>query len=188
MALVWACFFVAVGVSVVSRLHGRLLLGFGARPGLARELGHGFLIVSAAMVALFGGLVAVGGTTVAGVGLRADVLGNGLAAFLSWAVLEEVPSRMGLLPALLALTRRPWGRSRSARSRSARCTCFALHDNGPEWLAGGTYGPEGGILSLLDRVLIIVMVLATTRHAAHPLLLSTRAGRGAPATTAPSPL
>ncbi|MEW1839205.1 CPBP family intramembrane glutamic endopeptidase [Nonomuraea angiospora] len=236
----------------MSRLRGRLLLGFGVRSGLAGELGKGFLIVAAAMIALFGALVAAGGTTVTGSGLRADVLGNGLAAFLSWAVLEEV-SRMGLLLALLALTRRPWlalavsslafgavhllddgtllGAASStlgglmyglALLRTGRMWMpiamhfawnfvqgsilgypvsgehrlgvlflpehdvvgglLTLHDNGPELLTGGAYGPEGGIPSLVARALIILAVLAATRRPAHVPLLTPRRHAEAPQT------
>ncbi|MBB5781623.1 CPBP family intramembrane glutamic endopeptidase [Nonomuraea jabiensis] len=106
---IWALFLISVLITVVARLRGLVLLGFGVRrPGVGSELGKGFLIVTVAMLALFGVLVAMGATTVTGVALRADVIWNGLAAFLSWAVLEEVVSRMGLLLALLVLTRRPW--------------------------------------------------------------------------------
>jgi hypothetical protein len=197
-------------------------------------------------------LVAAGGTTVTGVGLRADVLANGPTAFLSWAVLEEVISRMGLLLALLALTRRPWlaltvsslafgavhlldddgtllgavsstlggfmyglALPRTGRMWMPIAMHFAwnfvqgpllgypvsgehrlgvpflpehdvvgglltLHDNGPGLLTGGAYGPEGGIPSLVARVLIILAVLATTRHPAHPLLLTPRRQAEAP--------
>lgn len=40
-----------------------------------------------------------------------------------------------------------------------------VEPTGPDWLSGGTYGPEGSVLSLLLRVVVIVAVLAITRSA-----------------------
>jgi membrane protease YdiL (CAAX protease family) len=107
--IVWVAFVGMVLVAVVARIRGRVVLGFGVRqPGVVAESTGGFLIVAAAMVALFGALVAAGGTSVVDVSLRPAVWWHGSTAFLSWAVLEEVLSRMGLLIGLLVVTRRPW--------------------------------------------------------------------------------
>jgi membrane protease YdiL (CAAX protease family) len=37
-------------------------------------------------------------------------------------------------------------------------------ENGPDWLTGGTYGPEGGVLSLAARALVITLVVIATRN------------------------
>ncbi|WP_084959231.1 CPBP family intramembrane glutamic endopeptidase [Thermoactinospora rubra] len=108
-AAIWAVFLIALVVSVVARVRGRTTLGFDVRrPGLGLEIGCGLLIVTVAMSLLFAALVAAGGTEVVSVTVRGDVLWHGFTAFLSWAVLEEIVSRMGLLIALLVLTGRPW--------------------------------------------------------------------------------
>ncbi|MEV5409500.1 CPBP family intramembrane glutamic endopeptidase [Thermopolyspora sp. NPDC052614] len=108
-AAIWAVFLIALVVSVVARLRGRTTLGFGVRrPGLGLEVGAGLSIVAVAMSLLFATLVATGGTEVVSVGVRGEVLWHGFTAFLSWAALEEIVSRMGLLIALLVITGRPW--------------------------------------------------------------------------------
>lgn len=105
----WAAFLSAVVVAVVARFRGRVVLGLGVRqPGVAREVAGGFSLVAAVMAALFIALVVAGGTTVDSVAPRPVMLWHGFVAFLSWAALEEVISRMGLLIGILVITRRPW--------------------------------------------------------------------------------
>ena len=37
-----------------------------------------------------------------------------------------------------------------------------VHTSGPDWLGGGDYGPEGSVLSLVGRLVIIALILAVT--------------------------
>ena len=56
-----------------------------------------------------------------------------------------------------------------------------VHTSGPAWLGGGAYGPEGSVLSLVGRLVIIGLVLAVTapgRPARGTSGRSTPAARG----------
>ena len=37
-----------------------------------------------------------------------------------------------------------------------------VHTSGPDWLGGGAYGPEGSVLSLVGRLVIIGLIVAVT--------------------------
>ena len=42
---------------------------------------------------------------------------------------------------------------------------FRIADNGPDWLTGGEYGPEGGVVGLAMRFMVIAAVVAWGRTA-----------------------
>ena len=42
------------------------------------------------------------------------------------------------------------------------------HDRRADWLGGGAYGPEGSVLSLVGRLVIIGLILAVTAGPGRP--------------------
>ena len=48
---------------------------------------------------------------------------------------------------------------------------------GPWWVTGGVYGPEGGVVGIAARVLVIGLLMAVTRQRTPSRLLLTRADR-----------
>ncbi len=42
-----------------------------------------------------------------------------------------------------------------------------ITDNGPDWLTGGAYGPEGGVVGLAMRFIVIAAVAAWARRTAR---------------------